>query len=49
MLAEDAAGFPPRIRQGFVLLQMGMALGVTLGTVQGMRDSGPGRAPTPRM
>lgn len=45
VLAEDAAGFLPRIRQGFVLLQMGMALGVTLGAARGMRDSGPGRAP----
>lgn len=45
VLAEDAAGFLPRIRQGFVLLQMGMALGVTLGAVRGMRASGPGRAP----
>lgn len=45
VLAEDAAAFLPRIRQGFVLLQMGMALGVTRGAVRGMRDSGPGRAP----
>lgn len=45
VLAEDAAGFLPRIRQGFVLLQMGMALGVASGAVQGMRDSAPGRAP----
>jgi alkylation response protein AidB-like acyl-CoA dehydrogenase len=44
ILSEDAAAFLPRIRQGFVLLQMGMALGVTLGAVRGMRESGPGRA-----
>jgi alkylation response protein AidB-like acyl-CoA dehydrogenase len=45
VLAADATDFLPRIRQGFVLLQMGMALGVALGAVRGMRDSGLGRAP----
>lgn len=45
VLAEDAATFLPRIRQGFVLLQMGMALGVAGGAARGMRESAAGRRP----
>jgi len=37
ILAEDAATFVPRIRQGFVLLQFGMGLGLARGAAQAMQ------------
>lgn len=45
ILAEDAAAFVPQIRQGFVLLQLGMALGLAEGAAQSMeQDDGARRA-----
>lgn len=38
VLSEDAARFVPTIRQGFVLLQLGMALGAARGAAALMRD-----------
>lgn len=43
VLAENAVEFVPRIRQGFVLLQLGMALGVARGAAEAMRQDGSGR------
>ncbi|MDE2579143.1 MAG: acyl-CoA/acyl-ACP dehydrogenase [Hyphomicrobiales bacterium] len=40
VLAEDAAVFVPKIRQGFVLLQMGMALGAAHAAAHWMRRDG---------
>lgn len=38
VIAEDAAKFVPTIRQGFVLLQFGMGLGLARGVADGMRS-----------
>lgn len=37
IIAEDAATFVPRIRQGFVLLQFGMGLGLARGAARAMQ------------
>jgi alkylation response protein AidB-like acyl-CoA dehydrogenase len=42
-LSDDADRFVPRIRQGFVLLQAGMALGIARGAARLMRSDGPSR------
>ena len=44
VIAEDAGSFVPRIRQGFVLLQAGMGLGVARGAARQMRADAPTRA-----
>jgi alkylation response protein AidB-like acyl-CoA dehydrogenase len=41
VLSDDAAHFVPRIRQGFVLLQAGMGLGIAQGAARLMRSDGP--------
>jgi hypothetical protein len=43
VIAEDAAEFVPRIRQGFVLLQLGMAVGLARGTANAMLQDSAGR------
>ena len=43
IIAEDAAAFVPRIRQGFVLLQLGMAIGLVRGVARMMREDRAGR------
>jgi alkylation response protein AidB-like acyl-CoA dehydrogenase len=40
VLSEDAGAFVPKIRQGFVLLQMGMALGAARSAAAQMRQDG---------
>lgn len=50
VIAQDASGFVAQVRQGFILLQMGMALGAARSAVAQMRrDAGPRRilAPLP--
>jgi len=44
VIAEDAAAFVPTIRQGFVLLQLGMALGAARGAADAMDEDAIGRA-----
>ncbi len=44
VIAEDASRFVPRIRQGFVMLQLGMALGSALGAAELMEHDASGRA-----
>lgn len=43
VIAEDAAAFLPRIRQGFVLLQLGMAIGAARGAAWIMERDASGR------
>jgi alkylation response protein AidB-like acyl-CoA dehydrogenase len=43
VLADDAGQFIPRIRNGFVLLQAGMGLGIARGAARLMREDGSGR------
>ena len=43
VLSEDAASFVPKIRQGFVLLQMGMAIGAARAAAAQMRIDGGAR------
>lgn len=44
VITHDAAAFVPRIRNGFVLLQAGMGLGLARGVAALMREDGRGRA-----
>ena len=44
VLAEDAAAFIPRIRQGFVLLQLGMGIGLARGVATAMQSHAASRA-----
>ena len=44
VLAEDAGSFIPGIRQGFVLLQLGMGLGLARGVAQAMQNHAASRA-----
>ena len=43
VIAHDAAAFVPRIRNGFVLLQTGMGLGLARGVARLMREDARGR------
>lgn len=43
ILSEDVSRYVPRIRQGFVLLQIGMGLGLARGVARLMREDGPSR------
>lgn len=43
ILAEDATTFVPKIRQGFVLLQLGMALGIAEGAARCTDEDAPAR------
>lgn len=44
IIAEDATAFLPRIRKGFVLLQLGMALGAARGAASIMESDASGRS-----
>lgn len=43
LIAEDAQTFVPRIRQGFIALQLGMPFGLTTGMISAMQSDSRGR------
>lgn len=43
VIADDATAFVPTIRQGFVLLQLGMAIGAARGAARAMEEDASGR------